>query len=292
MKIDLNKWVDNEQNKHRLCACGCGKEIIIKKHHHTKGIPKYYNTHKSNMVGYLNVADWVKDQQGKHHCHCGCGKEITIQTWHHKKARGIPTHIFGHVSEKTKKKISSANKGRVMIDETKQKISKGNRGKKLSKETKQKISKANTGNTHSNETKVKISKSRKGKGDQRGTKNPMYGVTGDKHPGWLGGISFEPYCHKFNNQLKEYIRDRDNRTCQGCGVKENGTKLSIHHIHYDKKNCYPDLIAVCSSCNSKANSNRKWHEIYYMRKLLFNKTETSVYNIESELEVWNYGSFI
>lgn len=263
MRINLNKWIYNEQKKHRLCACGCGREIIIKKHHHTKGIPKYYNKHKTKLMRYETVTDWVKDQQGKHFCQCGCGEKITIKKWHHKKCRGIPTHIYGHVSEKTK------NKNREW----------------------------HTGIKHTNQTKVKMSQSRVGriildKTKKKISDNKKISQFGDKNPSWNGGSSFEPYCHKFNEKLKERIRDRDNRTCQGCGVKENGTKLSIHHIHYDKENCYPDLIAVCRSCNSKANSIRNWYEIYYMRKLLFNKTGTSVYNIESELEIWNYGCFI
>jgi len=91
--------------------------------------------------------------------------------------------------------------------------------------------------------------------------------SGENSNGWKGGLSFLPYCQKFNRVLKEKIRNRDNHTCQNCGVRENGTNLSIHHIHYDKENCYPDLIAVCRSCNAKANSNRDEWEALYMNKL-------------------------
>jgi len=91
--------------------------------------------------------------------------------------------------------------------------------------------------------------------------------SGENSNGWKGGLSFLPYCQKFNRVLKEKIRNRDNHTCQNCGVRENGTNLSIHHIHYDKENCYPDLIAVCQSCNAKANSNRDEWEALYMNKL-------------------------
>ena len=89
----------------------------------------------------------------------------------------------------------------------------------------------------------------------------------EKHPAWNGGSSFLPYCTKFNHKLKEAIRNRDNRTCQHCGIKENGRRHHVHHIHYDKENCYPDLITLCGSCNVKANGNRKQWEIYYMNKL-------------------------
>ena len=93
--------------------------------------------------------------------------------------------------------------------------------------------------------------------------------TGENNPGWNGGSSFEPYCNKFNQELKKKVRQRDNNICQNCGKteKENGQQLSIHHIHYDKENCYPDLITVCCSCNSIANYHRNYWEKYYMVRL-------------------------
>ncbi len=86
---------------------------------------------------------------------------------------------------------------------------------------------------------------------------------------WIDGRSYYPYCHKFNDRLKERVRNRDNRTCQLCGVKENSIRQSVHHIHYDKENCYPDLISLCRECNSKVNkkSERKYYEWVFMNKL-------------------------
>lgn len=68
---------------------------------------------------------------------------------------------------------------------------------------------------------------------------------GELNPNWRGGIAYLPYCSKFNQILRERIRERDNRTCQLCGGKENGRKLYVHHIHYDKENCNPDLVSLC-----------------------------------------------
>jgi 5-methylcytosine-specific restriction endonuclease McrA len=113
----------------------------------------------------------------------------------------------------------------------------------------------NKGKTHSEEHKKKLSDNH---ADFRG----------DKSPTWQGGKSFEPYCHKFNDKLKEQIRDRDDRTCQLCNAKENGEKLSVHHIHYDKENCEPDLIALCRRCNSKVNQNRDYYERLFMENLM------------------------
>lgn len=90
---------------------------------------------------------------------------------------------------------------------------------------------------------------------------------GNKNPNWNGGTSFEPYCTRFNEELKERIRERDNHTCQLCDAKENGRKLSVHHVHYDKPNCNPDLIALCTGCNSRVNTNRDHYEALFLSKL-------------------------
>lgn len=77
----------------------------------------------------------------------------------------------------------------------------------------------------------------------------------------------DKYCFKFNNSLKEQIRIRDNHTCQLCGLVQTTRKHSPHHVHYDKPNCYPDLILLCTGCNSKANHNRDMWESLFMNKL-------------------------
>ena len=94
-------------------------------------------------------------------------------------------------------------------------------------------------------------------------------MCGDKNPAWNGGTSYLPYCKKWTEELREEIRERDSRICQNCEKTEldNGQRLSVHHIHYDKENCYPDLIALCRICNLKANGNREYWEKLYMKKL-------------------------
>ena len=94
--------------------------------------------------------------------------------------------------------------------------------------------------------------------------------TGENAGNWQGGISFEPYCIKFNNTFREAVRERDDYTCQLCGYEQelNVRKLSIHHIHYDKENCYPDVVALCCSCNTKVNFNRDYWEEYFENQLI------------------------
>jgi hypothetical protein len=97
---------------------------------------------------------------------------------------------------------------------------------------------------------------------------------GELNGAWNGGSSYFPYGIEFNHELKEFIRNRDDRICQRCGKdeKENKHRLSIHHIDYDKKNNdVRNLITLCGKCHAKTNSKRdnwkryfqKLHELRY-----------------------------
>jgi len=91
----------------------------------------------------------------------------------------------------------------------------------------------------------------------------------DKHWNWQGGLSKLPYPFVFDKKLKELIRKRDGCICQLCSKtqKENGERLSVHHIDYVKENLDPkNLIALCRSCNSKVNVNREYWMKFFQEK--------------------------
>jgi len=95
-------------------------------------------------------------------------------------------------------------------------------------------------------------------------------VSGDKNPNWNNGTSREGYSYKFNKQLKEQIRKRDNYICQNCSITEEeyiivfGRTLDVHHIDYNKENCQEsNLITLCQSCNSRVNYNRDYWFAYF-----------------------------
>lgn len=92
------------------------------------------------------------------------------------------------------------------------------------------------------------------------------GMGGENHWNWQGGSSFEPYGLEFNEDLKEVIRNRDRRKCQICSKieLEEGKRLSIHHIDYNKQNNNPNnLITLCNSCHLKTNFNRDYWIKYF-----------------------------
>jgi hypothetical protein len=97
----------------------------------------------------------------------------------------------------------------------------------------------------------------KGKrGEYKGVNNPNYREI----------KSFKSYPLGWNKTFKEQIRYRDEYKCQICGKPEieNGRKLPVHHVDYDKLNIKEDnLISLCNICHLKTNGNRKyWIEFF------------------------------
>lgn len=90
-------------------------------------------------------------------------------------------------------------------------------------------------------------------------------LTGKDSPTWKGGISNSPYPTMWNKKLRLSIRNRDDNKCQNPLCFSGApTDLTIHHIDYNKQNCdESNLITVCRSCNSKANTDRGWHKAFY-----------------------------
>ena len=164
--------------------------------------------------------------------------------------KGNTIMVGRHQSEATKNKISNANKGRIQTPEEREKRSKsltGNHfalGYKHSDETKKKESIAQHGRKHTPETRKKISQA------QRGSNNPA----------WIDGRRKTKYCFKFNNLFKEHIREKFGRKCFLCPSTENGEKLAVHHIDYNKNSiCNGQewaFVPLCHKCHSKTTWNR------------------------------------
>lgn len=185
-------------------------------------------------------------------------------------------------------KISVANTGKRRTDEAKAKMRIANAGERNgfygrchTEESKAKMRAASTGVILSEETKAKIGATGIGRHPTIETRkklsigkigilNPMFKHYGELNPSWKGGLSNEPYPLSFNEQLKETIRIRDNRTCQLCGVPEVDclTNLAIHHIDYNRQNILPmNLISLCIACNSRVNAERAYYQMFFSAKI-------------------------
>jgi len=201
-------------------------------------------------------------------CKCGCGERLVWRN--HYRYMGIPKYLKGHY-QKTKE-----------FHKTHIEFMKGNQyalGYKHTSEYKEKIS----GKNHPMkrpEVKAKHieamnkpeTKARRSKIMKEITNTPEFKAShsGKNNGRWQGGISFLPYSPDWTETLRKSIRQRDNYTCQSCGLKwEKGQRrFTVHHIDYNKMNCEPkNLITLCNSCNSKVNKDRK-HWTKYFKALM------------------------
>jgi hypothetical protein len=183
------------------------------------------------------------------------------------KQKGINNPMYGRVgklnpmygkkhSEETRKKISQKLKGCLKRDSLK--IDRSGENNPMYGKIRSGKLNPMYGKKHTEETKLKISKSEKLEKNHR----------------WLGGLSFEPYCPKFNKEFKNLVKLRDNFCCLNCGISEqkyiliNRKGLSVHHIDYNKKNtCLKNCCTLCNLCNLKANKNREEWKNWYQEIL-------------------------
>jgi hypothetical protein len=132
------------------------------------------------------------------------------------------------------------------------------RGRSLPEEHRRKISESNMGKRFTEDHKQKLSEYRRG----------VY--VGENCPAWKGGISFEPYCPKFNHNFKWRVREFFNNTCVMCG-KQKGVNynrnLVVHHVNYDKEVCCNEnqrlFVTLCTSCHAKTNDGREFWESHF-----------------------------
>jgi hypothetical protein len=186
--------------------------------------------------------------------------------------------LGGHHTEEAKRRIGEArhrergsNLGKHFSEEWRGKISKSLRGKKH----------PHLGMCFSEETRKKISDSLKGE------RHPYFGKYGKNHPAWRGGSSFLPYCEKFNEEFKERVRAFFGYRCVECGTPQNGRRLSVHHVNFNKMSCCDDtvplFVSLCHTCHTKTNGKREYSkqhftemiEQYYRGKCYLTKEEYS-----------------
>lgn len=86
----------------------------------------------------------------------------------------------------------------------------------------------------------------------------------------LGEERKNPYVFDWNIIRKE-IYQRDNYTCQECGIKcttEGVSKIQCHHIDYNKHNNeFSNLITLCLGCHQPTNFNREHWIEYFNNKM-------------------------
>lgn len=168
-----------------------------------------------------------------------------------------------------RQKLSVIGKMKTIPEEQRQKIAETLRGRKRPPEVVAKVSAAMMGKTHTPEARAKISKGLQGHQVSPETIEKIRcAQSGERAWNWQGGISYEPYCVKFNNAFKERVREFFGRKCAECGAPENGTRLHVHHVNYHKgsrraEGVPPLFVALCQSCHARSNHGREYWEEHF-----------------------------
>jgi hypothetical protein len=174
---------------------------------------------------------------------------------------------------------NNPNYGNRWSDEKKKEFSESRMGENnpffggtISEEHREKLRIVNTNRPLSDDTRELLKQSRIGKKDSEATiYKKRISHQGDKCSRWKGGVSFEPYCPKFTEEFRNRVRFFWGYICGNpeCGKtqEENGERLSVHHVHFDKQVCCNDrpamFIPLCRSCHTKTNNDeKKYIKIY------------------------------
>ena len=229
----------------KICSCGCGEEIVIKKHHSWYGTPKYIDGHYSKTKQHRNqISKLLKNVK------------FTIE---HKQKIGKALTGRKRTREHCKN-IGLAKKGKPS----------GHKGHKHTEETKKKIRTARANQVFTNETREKLSKSLSLENNPRW----IDGRSFEPYP-----LEFKKI------RKTKIIFIRDNYTCQLCNdylperrrIKHNPNKnwLTIHHIDYNKQNnSLINLITLCNFCNISVNTQRNEWTKFFQENLQCQKAES------------------
>ena len=214
----------------------------------TNKLPKDTRRNVFQWLKYLNI---TKEDKFEGVCICGCNQKIIPKTY----------HFYGNRKRKIRYIRGHNTKGKKMIYSKEGLESKRKEGIKLNERNKK----------DPNHKKVM----------EKNWENTVRSWDKETHPLWLGGKSFEPYGIEFNNVLRKRIRERDNYICQECFEKQNGIRLCVHHINYNKDdNREYNIISLCLSCHVKTNFDRKHWERHF-KYLILLKYINEVYNLNS-----------
>lgn len=189
------------------------------------------------------------------------------------------SHTGIYPTEETRLKMSASKKDIIISQETRIKIKQG--VKKAYSEGRHgggfkkghPPTKGTTGKQHTEEWKANQSERMK---QNNPMKNPVVCLkvsktrkersisSKERNSNWQGGISFEPYCEKFNEDFKKRVRLFFGDRCVECGCIPSEYRLHVHHVNFDKKSCCNDttplFVPLCRECHNKTQHKRIFYQ--------------------------------
>lgn len=197
--------------KMKLCKCGCGENIEIKRHHKHRGIPNYIHGH-----------NW----KGKKHSEAAKEKIS-------KAKAGENNHFYGkHLSEEHKNKLSKAGKGRRHSEESIRKISEAKMGDKnpaKNPEVRKKISKSLQGRRPSEYCLKRLSEVSKGDGNPMRRPEIRELFLGDKNPAKRPEVRIRISEGLKGRVISEITRKKISESKKGQSSHWKGKNFSTEH---------------------------------------------------------------
>lgn len=212
--------------------------------------------------------------------------EISSHNWenptYRNKVLDHPNTIITQISNGYKSK-GRKGKPHVVSQATRDKIKHGNTGKVRTLEFKLHLSTIRSGENHSmfgkhptDATRCKMRNTKLGKALPE--QHRLHLPRGKDHMFWKGGISYLPYCFRFNKRRKEATRKFFGYRCLICGkhqteniVGNREISLSIHHVYHNRDegcNGIPfNLVPLCHLCHGYENTNEEEYRRYLLKTL-------------------------
>jgi hypothetical protein len=259
MTIDRHIYVD------RICE-RCGTSFQARQSRVKQGLGRFcsmkcFNIHqrenskaiigKENGKKYFNKQGnyWIiiwRDETGKQH-------HTTYSHWWWETNKGeIPNGFRVSYKDENPLNIEPENFMLLSKEEEGKRISKRLKGNlPRSDEYRKKSSQSHTGKVHSDEQKLKI-----GDANRKRWANGDFDLIhkGEYSHRWRGGYD-DNYSPEFRH-LREFIKDRDNHSCQICGKSVYRSRFGhVHHIDGNKQNNdLNNLSLLCSNCHGLVHS--------------------------------------
>lgn len=190
---------------------------------------------------------FLAEHEGKHFCACGCGGVIEIDYKRYTDNKNnIPKYILGHNSRDYHPMHNSKIDDWVK-QHTNKHLCKCGCGEFIKIERRYYNTRIIPEYIHNHHTR------------------------GANHYMWNDGASFGEYCPKFNNSLKQAVRDQYNNCDFMSGLPDticnNGRKLDVHHVDYNKQQgCdghHWQLVPLSVSNHCKTSHNRVfWNRLF------------------------------
>lgn len=107
---------------------------------------------------------------------------------------------------------------------------------------------------------------------------------GKGNPNWKNGVSFLPYCSKFNQERREETRNHYNRICviSGISALQNNRRLDVDHVNENKTQGCNGVRWLLVPLTRKVHSRMNNSQNHLLLELLLLRNKKAEMNYEFE----------